>query len=73
MTTLAAHFPSIPADRWLEAATRGGARALRLPALGTLTVGKRPGLVDVLVDDVAAPIESLVREPHPSLRWVARA
>ena len=30
MATLAAHFPSVPAARWLEAATRGGAQALGL-------------------------------------------
>ncbi len=72
MATLAAHFPSVPAARWLEAATRDGARALGLSALGTFTPGKRPGVVDVLIDDAAAPVESLVRDPHPSLRWVAR-
>jgi cytosine/adenosine deaminase-related metal-dependent hydrolase len=73
LATLSAHFPAVPAARWLEAATSGGARALGLPALGTFTPGKRPGVLDVLVDDVAAPVESLVRDPHPSLRWVTRA
>jgi cytosine/adenosine deaminase-related metal-dependent hydrolase len=73
LATLSAHFPAIPAGRWLEAATRDGARALGLAALGTFTPGKRPGVLDVLVDDIAAPVESLVRDPHPSLRWVARA
>jgi cytosine/adenosine deaminase-related metal-dependent hydrolase len=73
LATLAAHFPAVTGARWLDAATRGGARALGLPALGTFTPGKRPGVLDVLVDDLAAPIESLVRDPHPSLRWVARA
>ena len=73
MATLAAYFPSIPAARWLEAATSGGARALGLPAQGTLSPGKRPGVLDVLIDDAGAPVESLVRDPHPSLRWVARA
>jgi cytosine/adenosine deaminase-related metal-dependent hydrolase len=71
MATLAAHFPSVPAARWLEAATRAGALAIGLPAHGTLAPGKRPGLLDVLVDDPAAPIESLVRDPKPTLRWVA--
>src|SRR4029077_5577764 len=70
MATLAAHFPSIPAARWLDAATRGGAHALGLPACGALAPGKRPGVLDVLVDDAAAPLESLVRDPSPSLRWV---
>jgi aminodeoxyfutalosine deaminase len=73
MATLARHFPSVAAARWLEAATRGGARALGLSAHGALTPGRRPGLLDVQVDDLAAPIESLVRNPHPTLRWVAQA
>ena len=73
VATLARHFPSVPAARWLEAATRGGADAIGLPAHGTLAPGKRPGVLDVLVDDLAAPIESLVRDPSPTLRWMARA
>ena len=73
MATLAAHFPSIPAARWLDAATRAGARALGLPACGALAPGKRPGVLDVLIDDAAAPLESLVRDSSPSLRWMARA
>jgi cytosine/adenosine deaminase-related metal-dependent hydrolase len=73
MATLAGHFPAVPAARWLEAATRGGAQAIGLPAHGTLSPGKRPGVLDVLVDDLAAPVESLVRDPTPTLRWVARA
>ena len=73
MATLARHFPSVPAARWLEAATRGGAQALGLPAHGTLAPGRRPGLLDVQVDDLAAPIESLVRDPTPTLRWMAQA
>ncbi len=72
MATLAAHFPAVPASHWLGAATRGGARALGLPGFGALTPGARPGVLDVLVDDVAAPLESLVRDPTPNLRWVAR-
>ena len=73
MATLAAHFPAVPAARWLDAATRGGARALGLRGFGTLAPGARPGVLDVLVDDIAAPLESLVRNPTPTLRWVARA
>jgi cytosine/adenosine deaminase-related metal-dependent hydrolase len=71
MATLAAHFPTVQPARWLEAATWGGARALGLRAHGALAPGARPGVLDVLVDDVAAPLESLVRDPTPSLRWVA--
>jgi aminodeoxyfutalosine deaminase len=73
MATLAAHFFAVPAVRWLEAATRGGALALGAPGIGVLTPGSRPGVLDVLVDDIAAPLESLVRDPTPTLRWVARA
>jgi cytosine/adenosine deaminase-related metal-dependent hydrolase len=73
MATLAAHFPSVPVARWLDAATRGGARALGLRGFGVLTPGARPGVLDVLVDDIAAPLDSLVRDPTPTLRWVARA
>jgi len=71
LATLAAHFPAVPAARWLEAATRGGARALGLRGSGVLATGARPGVLDVLVEDVAAPLESLVRDPTPTLRWVA--
>jgi cytosine/adenosine deaminase-related metal-dependent hydrolase len=63
----------VPVARWLEAATRGGAEAIGLPAHGTLAPGKRPGVLDVLIDDLAAPVESLVRDPSPTLRWVAHA
>jgi cytosine/adenosine deaminase-related metal-dependent hydrolase len=73
MATLAAHFPAVPAARWLDAATRGGARALGLRGFGSLTQGAKPGVLDVLTEDTAAPLESLVRDPTPTLRWVARA
>ena len=73
MATLAQHFPSVPATRWLEAATRGGAQALGLASHGTLAPGQRPGLLDVQVDDLLAPLESLVRQPRPTLRWMAQA
>ena len=72
MATLTAHFPAVPAARWLDAATRGGARALGIRGAGTLAPGARPGVLDVLVDDVHAPLESLVRDPSPTLRWMAR-
>jgi cytosine/adenosine deaminase-related metal-dependent hydrolase len=73
MATLAAHFPAVPALRWLEAASAGGARALGLATCGALAPGRRPGVLDVLVDDVKFPLESLVRDPEPALRWMARA
>ncbi len=73
MATLAAHFPSVPAEVWIRAATRNGARAMGLPGHGSLMPGQRPGVLDVLVEDPGAPLDSLVRDPTPSLRWVARA
>jgi cytosine/adenosine deaminase-related metal-dependent hydrolase len=73
MATLCAHFPSVPGGRWLEAATSGGARALGLSDRGALAPGKRPGVLDVLVDDVTAPLESLVRDATPTLRWTVNA
>lgn len=73
IAALGAAFPAVPALTWVEAATVGGARALRLEACGALTPGRRPGLIDVAVSDVAAPLESLVRDPNPQLRWMARA
>ena len=72
LATLAAHFPAVPAARWLEAATRGGARAIGVRGTGVLAPGARPGVLDVLVDDIHAPLESLVRDATPTLRWVAR-
>jgi cytosine/adenosine deaminase-related metal-dependent hydrolase len=66
-------YPAVPALAWLQAATAGGAHALRLGACGALAVGRKPGLIDVAVADAAAPLESLVREPNPFLRWMARA
>jgi cytosine/adenosine deaminase-related metal-dependent hydrolase len=73
IATLRAAFPTLPASRWLDAATRAGAHALRLPACGSLAPGLRPGVLDVAVDDDAAPLEALVRNPRPALRWMARA
>jgi cytosine/adenosine deaminase-related metal-dependent hydrolase len=73
IATLRAAFPAVPALTWLEAATASGARALRLETCGVLTSGRRPGLIDVAVGDLAAPLESLVRDPLPPLRWMARA
>jgi cytosine/adenosine deaminase-related metal-dependent hydrolase len=70
---LAGHFPAVPALRWLELATRGGAHALRLGACGTLAPGRRPGVLDVDVDDLASPLDALVRNPNPRVRWLARA
>ncbi|MDB4980451.1 MAG: Amidohydrolase 1 [Myxococcales bacterium] len=73
VATLAAHFPAVSPYRWLELATRGGALALRLGACGTLAPGRRPGVLEVVVGDLAAPLDALVRNPNPPVRWHARA
>ena len=69
-----AHFPAVPAARWLEAATRGGAArsGLRRPR----HAGARrsaPACSTCWSTTSPAPLESLVRDPTPTLRWVARA
>jgi len=69
MRVLAAAWPQIPAVRWLEAATEGGARALGLAAtLGALERGRRPGLICV---DIGIPPEE--REPERALITNANA
>jgi cytosine/adenosine deaminase-related metal-dependent hydrolase len=73
IATLREAFPAVPALRWLEAATRGGAQALRLGACGALAPGRRPGVLSVEIDDLAAPLEALVRVADPPVRWMARA
>jgi cytosine/adenosine deaminase-related metal-dependent hydrolase len=73
MQVLAKAFPRLPALTWLMAATVSGARALGLGALGGIAPGKRPGLIDVAIDDMTAPIEALVRNAAPRVRWMARA
>lgn len=73
VATLAARFPAVAPLVWLEAATHGGAHALRLAACGALAPGRRPGVLEVSVGDLASPLEALVREPLPPVRWRARA
>jgi cytosine/adenosine deaminase-related metal-dependent hydrolase len=77
LAVLAAAFPDVPAARWLEAATVGGAHALRLPALGAIAPGKRPGLIDLPVDVTDAPAEALLRAlvhvPPRAVHWIAPA
>ena len=72
MAVLAAHFPNVAPEIWLAAATAGGAAALGLPAFGSLSPGKRPGIVDVTLVDTQAPHASLVAAAAPSVRWVVR-
>ena len=39
---------SVAPATWLDAATRGGADAMELAPLGSLTPGKRPGIIEVM-------------------------
>jgi len=73
VAVLAAHAPDLSPEIWLRAATAGGAAALGLEALGALAPGKRPGVLDVALGDLDAPLPSLVRTPNPRLRWMASA
>jgi cytosine/adenosine deaminase-related metal-dependent hydrolase len=73
MKALAGAFPQVPPITWLRAATATGARALGLGALGAITPGKRPGLIDVSVDATRDPVAALVRQERPQVRWMARA
>jgi cytosine/adenosine deaminase-related metal-dependent hydrolase len=73
IAVLRARFPELPASLWLDAATRGGAEALQLAGAGTLNPGQRPGIIEIACDDPAAPLEALVRNPRPAVRWRARA
>jgi cytosine/adenosine deaminase-related metal-dependent hydrolase len=75
MATLAERFPEVPAATWLDAATRGGAEAMCLGPLGSLTPGKRPGVIEVLGAATTArdPAAELVRDPRPTVRWRAAA
>jgi cytosine/adenosine deaminase-related metal-dependent hydrolase len=75
IAALAARHPRLPPMTWLAAATTGGAHALRLEGCGALAPGRKPGLLDVELarDELAAPLEALVRNPLPNLRWMAHA
>ena len=74
VATLAARFPTVAPAVWLDAATRGGAEAMQLLSLGTLSPGKRPGIIEVSCSDRGpSPEAALVRDPHPTVSWRARA
>jgi cytosine/adenosine deaminase-related metal-dependent hydrolase len=74
LATLSARFPAVPAAAWLDAATRGGADAMGLMPLGSLTPGKRPGLIEVVGPGTERdPAAALVRDPRPTVRWRASA
>jgi cytosine/adenosine deaminase-related metal-dependent hydrolase len=74
LATLADRFPQVAPATWLDAATRGGAEAMQLAPLGSLSPGKRPGIIEVLARTPAsAPEAALVSDPRPTVRWRARA
>ncbi len=76
LATLAERFPQVAPAVWLEAATRGGAEAMELGPLGSLTPGKRPGIIEVMPHtdpSAGSPEAALVRDPAPLVRWRARA
>jgi cytosine/adenosine deaminase-related metal-dependent hydrolase len=72
MAALATHFPDIAPEIWLRSATAGGATALGLAALGALTLGKRPGIIDVTLVDTQAPCAALVATTSPKVSWMVR-
>jgi cytosine/adenosine deaminase-related metal-dependent hydrolase len=72
IAALAEAFPDVAPDVWLAAATSGGAAALRLPALGAIAPGRRPGLLDVATGEARPTLAALVRSPRPQVRWLAR-
>ena len=65
---LARSFPEVPVGRWLDMATRGGARALQT-SWGSITPGQAPGLV--LLDGVEH-VDALADTPPGTRTWVAR-
>ncbi len=76
LATLAARFPQVPPATWLDAATRTGAEAMQLAPLGSLTPGKRPGIIEVVPRNspiAASPEAALVSDPRPDIVWRARA
>ena len=57
----------------IEDATKR-AEAMQLAPLGSLSPGKRPGVIEVLTMTAAsAPEAALVSDPRPTVRWRARA
>ena len=74
LASLCERFPEVPPAEWLDAATRAGAEAMHLGPLGSLTPGKRPGLIEVaLPPDTRDPAAELVRNPRPTVSWRAAA
>lgn len=79
LATLASAFPDVPRATWLQAATQGGAHALQLPALGALSPGARPGLLDVrdrgsgsIPANLQTLLDGLTGNPDPAVQWMAR-
>jgi cytosine/adenosine deaminase-related metal-dependent hydrolase len=68
-------FADVPAHAFLAMATRNGARALGIEALGALAPGKRPGvlLVEGIIPDDLDPAVFAMRRPMGARRLLAPA
>lgn len=64
LPALARCAPEVPAERWLDLATRGGADALGLSGLGAFRPGAVPGLIQLDTD-----LAGLLRRA-PQRRWL---
>lgn len=67
LEVLARTHPTVPAERWLHAATAGGAAVLGRPDLGRIAVGARPGLLLLDAPDARSACVSGVQR-----RWLQR-
>ena len=73
MAALAHHFPSVPPEQWLRAATLGGAHVLNRPWLGALAVGKRPGVLGVHISaSYETLVSTLTSRPPSHVTWVVQ-
>ncbi|MDX2019370.1 MAG: amidohydrolase family protein [Deltaproteobacteria bacterium] len=71
MAELSHQFPDVPGQHWLQAATLGGAHVLNRPWLGSLAVGKRPGLLGVrLAASQDTLLSTLTSRPPSNISWV---
>ncbi len=63
-------FPDVPPAALLFAATRGGATALGLPAVGGVAPGLRPGLIAVALPPTTQPESAVLESPTPDVTWL---
>jgi aminodeoxyfutalosine deaminase len=73
MATLAKCFPDVDCAHWLRAATHGGAFALDRPWLGSISVGQKPGLLNVELECATESLLRALTSKVPSnITWVAK-